>query len=361
MKCKLWESVFMTGLSTHTFSIGSVWRPTALAVVVLLALPATSRTVLAQSTTGNPYLFQGARYDPETGFYYFRNRYYDPRAARFLQRDPVWDARNVGGWHTFVGNGPVSQTDALGLGDGAGDDSCPSPLSAGASSTEAEQVKEFRAAVNRLRRTVDILHGAQAGYRSQPSRINELMESIETAVNEIEPQLANPAVQPLLNDWRFVGYLSLGFGEPWQQRQAEIEALRRYEEGRRLNEDMGIPPAAPRSRSSNAADALPTINGVTSSDQCKKERTAEALAQAGKLAAQIMEIAEAEEAKKWDKKLAVPRLFGFQGLNSTTDAKIRDYFKAKEQGLSFGEYRARKRGAVGPAQRNPTQDQQIKP
>jgi len=44
----------------------------------------------------NPYLFQGRRFDPETGFYYFRNRYYDPSSGRFLQRDPVWDAENVG-------------------------------------------------------------------------------------------------------------------------------------------------------------------------------------------------------------------------------------------------------------------------
>ncbi|MGE0709337.1 MAG: RHS repeat-associated core domain-containing protein [Planctomycetota bacterium] len=40
------------------------------------------------------------------GLYYFRNRYYDPEVGRFLQRDPVWDAGNVGGQYTFVGCGP---------------------------------------------------------------------------------------------------------------------------------------------------------------------------------------------------------------------------------------------------------------
>ena len=67
------------------------------------------------SSVGNPYLLQGRRLDPETGFYYFRNRYYDPDTGRFVQRDPVWDAGNVGNQYTFVGNGPVSRGDPLGL------------------------------------------------------------------------------------------------------------------------------------------------------------------------------------------------------------------------------------------------------
>ena len=66
------------------------------------------------SGVGNPYAFQGRRLDEETGIYYFRNRYYDPEKGRFLQRDPVWDAGNVGNQYSFVGNGPVSRTDALG-------------------------------------------------------------------------------------------------------------------------------------------------------------------------------------------------------------------------------------------------------
>ena len=34
-------------------------------------------------------LFQGQRRDPETGLYYFKNRYYSPELGRFLQRDPA--------------------------------------------------------------------------------------------------------------------------------------------------------------------------------------------------------------------------------------------------------------------------------
>jgi len=71
----------------------------------------------ARSAVGNPYLFQGARQDAETGFYYFRNRSYDAATGRFLQRDPVWDEQNVGGWYTFTGNSPMSRRDPLGLGD----------------------------------------------------------------------------------------------------------------------------------------------------------------------------------------------------------------------------------------------------
>src|SRR5207245_2675119 len=43
------------------------------------------------STVGNPFGFQGARLDIETGLYWFRNRYYDPNTGRFTSRDPVWD------------------------------------------------------------------------------------------------------------------------------------------------------------------------------------------------------------------------------------------------------------------------------
>jgi hypothetical protein len=44
-----------------------------------------------------------------------RNRYYDPQTGRFLQRDPVWSEDNVGGWHSFAGNSPLSRQDPFGL------------------------------------------------------------------------------------------------------------------------------------------------------------------------------------------------------------------------------------------------------
>ncbi|MBI3951784.1 MAG: RHS repeat-associated core domain-containing protein [Acidobacteria bacterium] len=70
------------------------------------------------SSVGNPYLFHGRRYDPETQLYYYRARFYDPEQGRFLQRDPIgmWrDEGNLGNGYAFVGNDPVNGKDPRGL------------------------------------------------------------------------------------------------------------------------------------------------------------------------------------------------------------------------------------------------------
>ena len=61
-------------------------------------------------------LFQGRRYDPETGFYYYRNRYYSPVLGRFLQRDPAGyqDGMNL---YYLLMNAPLFNVDPLGLGE----------------------------------------------------------------------------------------------------------------------------------------------------------------------------------------------------------------------------------------------------
>ncbi|MEM9260026.1 MAG: RHS repeat-associated core domain-containing protein, partial [Bacteroidota bacterium] len=68
---------------------------------------------LPASTIGNPYLFQGRRFDDFTGLYYFRERYYQPDLGRFLSRDPFGavDGSNL---YTFVGNDPANASDPLG-------------------------------------------------------------------------------------------------------------------------------------------------------------------------------------------------------------------------------------------------------
>ena len=38
----------------------------------------------AAAEVGNPWRFQGRRFDPETGFYYFRARQLDPVRGRFV-------------------------------------------------------------------------------------------------------------------------------------------------------------------------------------------------------------------------------------------------------------------------------------
>jgi RHS repeat-associated protein len=73
---------------------------------------------LPASSVGNHMLFGERRYDPETGFYYFRNRYFNPILGRFLTPDP-WglsaDIVNLGNGYTYVANNPVNLTDPLGL------------------------------------------------------------------------------------------------------------------------------------------------------------------------------------------------------------------------------------------------------
>jgi RHS repeat-associated protein len=58
--------------------------------------------------------FQGQPFDPETGLYYFRNRYYDPELGRFISADPLGyvDGPSL---YAFAGGDPVNGRDALGL------------------------------------------------------------------------------------------------------------------------------------------------------------------------------------------------------------------------------------------------------
>ena len=67
---------------------------------------------------GNPYLFTGRRYDPETAWYYYRTRYLNSVAGRFTTRDiiGIWgDFLNFGNSYSYVGNNPSSLLDPSGL------------------------------------------------------------------------------------------------------------------------------------------------------------------------------------------------------------------------------------------------------
>jgi len=63
--------------------------------------------------TGNPFLFQGERYDSDAGLYYFRNRWYHPVLGRFMQRDPMG---YVDGWTLceFLKANPIANLDPQG-------------------------------------------------------------------------------------------------------------------------------------------------------------------------------------------------------------------------------------------------------
>ena len=72
---------------------------------------------MAGTGIGNPYLFTGRRYDPETAWYYYRTRYLDPATGGFTVRDTVgiWaDEANLGNGRTYVGNNPSTHLDPSG-------------------------------------------------------------------------------------------------------------------------------------------------------------------------------------------------------------------------------------------------------
>lgn len=71
------------------------------------------------SAVGNPYGFTGRRWDPETGFYYFRTRYLEVGTGRFTTRDTlgIWgDPMALGNGFTYVGNNPWTSLDPMGQG-----------------------------------------------------------------------------------------------------------------------------------------------------------------------------------------------------------------------------------------------------
>jgi len=82
------------------------------------AIFSPSGNLIPQSAIGNPFLFNGRRWDDETKFYYYRTRYLDSRAGRFLARDfiGIWgDALNLGNGFSYVNNNPISLLDPFGL------------------------------------------------------------------------------------------------------------------------------------------------------------------------------------------------------------------------------------------------------
>jgi RHS repeat-associated protein len=73
-----------------------------------------TRSALATSNYGNPYLFTGQRLDSESGLYYYKNRYYSTSQGRFISRDPIG---HMGGTnlYCYVLGLPTKAVDPTGL------------------------------------------------------------------------------------------------------------------------------------------------------------------------------------------------------------------------------------------------------
>ena len=69
----------------------------------------------AKSSYGNPFLFTGQRYDPETGLLYYKARHYSTFFGRFLQRDPIGTTDRSVNLYNYVGDRPTTFTDATGM------------------------------------------------------------------------------------------------------------------------------------------------------------------------------------------------------------------------------------------------------
>ena len=69
-----------------------------------------------EGALGNPYLYTGRRYDPETGLYYYRARMYSPAHATFFAARPHWVHAGGMNMYAYVGNNPVMFVDPWGYG-----------------------------------------------------------------------------------------------------------------------------------------------------------------------------------------------------------------------------------------------------
>ena len=67
-----------------------------------------------KSAVGSPFLFTEQRYDPETGFLYYKNRYNSAFFGRFMSRDPLDYAAGDMNLYAYVGNNPTKFTDPTG-------------------------------------------------------------------------------------------------------------------------------------------------------------------------------------------------------------------------------------------------------
>ena len=74
-----------------------------------------TKTVGGNSTIGNPYMYTGQRFDPETDLNYYKNRYYDTIFGRFISRDPIGYRAGSMGLYEYVGSSIMKYVDPFGF------------------------------------------------------------------------------------------------------------------------------------------------------------------------------------------------------------------------------------------------------
>ena len=95
-----------TGAVVEGYQYDPYGKPTVLG-------PDFSTVVGTSSAVGNPYLFTGQRLDPETGLFYYKNRYYSSSLGRFLSRDARGYAEGPN-LYEYVADDPTNMVDPTG-------------------------------------------------------------------------------------------------------------------------------------------------------------------------------------------------------------------------------------------------------
>ena len=67
-----------------------------------------------EAADDNPWRFSTKMYEEDWGLGYWGYRWYSPSLGRWTRRDPIWEGDGIN-INVFVGNGPISGSDGLGL------------------------------------------------------------------------------------------------------------------------------------------------------------------------------------------------------------------------------------------------------
>ena len=134
----------------------------------------------AKSSYGNPFLFTGQRLDPETGLFFYKNRYQSSFLGRFMQRDPIDYATGDMNLYGYVSGRPTALVDTDGL---AAEDEIADP----------EWIKRLREHIDALRRKRLLNSGdprlkqggaARKAATDQIGNENELLHNAEAALEK---------------------------------------------------------------------------------------------------------------------------------------------------------------------------------